>query len=162
RVLYRLPELRAADPSMPVFLLEGEKDADALAALGFVATTSSGGAEKWKLAADNYNESLRGRDVVILPDNDDKGGAHAEDVARGVRIVGLPGLPDKGDMSDWLAAGHRSDELRELLSNVSSVGSVSSVGGVAEADMWPIPIELDDVLLGLEFPIDALPDVLRD
>src|SRR5262249_25566785 len=108
-------------------------------------------------------------DVVILPDNDDKGRAHAEDVARRltgvarrVRIVALPGLPDKGDISDWLAAGHRSDELRELLSNVSSVGSVSSVGGSAEADMWPIPIELDDVLLGLEFPIDALPDVLRD
>jgi hypothetical protein len=30
-----------------VFVAEGEKDADALAALGFVATSASEGAEKW-------------------------------------------------------------------------------------------------------------------
>src|SRR5262249_9539702 len=69
-VVYRLPELLAADPSVAIFVVEGEKDADALAALGFVATTNAMGAGKWKA---EYNESLRGRDVVVIPDNDNPG-----------------------------------------------------------------------------------------
>ena len=40
RVLYRLPELMAADPSRPVFIVEGEKDADRLWDEGLVATTN--------------------------------------------------------------------------------------------------------------------------
>src|SRR5260370_16079482 len=48
RVPYRLPQLIAADPAEPVFIVEGEKDADRLAKLGLVATTNSGGAGKQK------------------------------------------------------------------------------------------------------------------
>src|SRR5439155_18351863 len=109
RVLYRLPELVAADPSIPVYITEGEKDVEALVAFGLVATTNPQGAGKWK---QDYNRHLRDRDAVLLPDNDDKGREHVEQVAanlRGiaasVRIVELPGLPEKGDVSDWLAAG---------------------------------------------------------
>ena len=48
RIPYRLPELLAADPTDPVYIVEGEKDADRLASLGFVVTTSSGGSNgKW-------------------------------------------------------------------------------------------------------------------
>jgi hypothetical protein len=43
RIPYRLPELLAADPAEPIYIVEGEKDADRLATLGFVVTTSSGG-----------------------------------------------------------------------------------------------------------------------
>jgi hypothetical protein len=46
-VLYRLPELLEADPGHVVFIVEGEKDADALAALSLVATTSPMGAGRW-------------------------------------------------------------------------------------------------------------------
>src|SRR5205823_4705078 len=46
RVLYRLPELLAADPTATVYVVEGEKDADRLARLGLVATTSPCGAGK--------------------------------------------------------------------------------------------------------------------
>jgi hypothetical protein len=60
--------------------------------------------------------------VVILPDNDQPGEAHARDVARGllpvakaVKILRLPGLPPKGDVSDWLAAGGTRDKLGGLL-----------------------------------------------
>ena len=42
--LYRLPELMAAAPIEPVWICEGEKDADNVAALGLIATTSPGGA----------------------------------------------------------------------------------------------------------------------
>lgn len=67
RVLYRLPELIAADPDVTVFLVEGEKDADRLAELGLLATPCPGGAGKWR---DDYNASLKGRRVAmasILP-----------------------------------------------------------------------------------------------
>ena len=47
RVLYRLPELLAR-PDEPVYVVEGEKDADRLASMGLLATTNSGGAGKWQ------------------------------------------------------------------------------------------------------------------
>ena len=98
--------------------MEGEKDADRLASLGFVATTNAGGAGKWR---DEYSEYLRGRHVVIIPDNDEPGREHAAKVARSlqgiaasVRILELPNLPPKGDVSDWLDAGGVVDELLVL------------------------------------------------
>jgi putative DNA primase/helicase len=118
RVPYRLRELLAADPSSTVFICEGEKDADRLAALGLVATTNPGGTGKWCL---EYNEVLRGRNVCILSDNDIPGREHSERVAaslRGlaasVRILVLPLLPDKGDVSDWLDAGGEATQLTTL------------------------------------------------
>jgi hypothetical protein len=122
RVLYRLPELLTADPEASVFVCEGEKDADNLSALGLTATTNPGGAGKWRR---EYSEHLRGRRVVILPDNDDAGRKHAAQVAaslRGVasqvRVLELPDLPDRGDVSDWLAAGGAADELLRLAASV--------------------------------------------
>jgi hypothetical protein len=118
RVLYRLPELQAADPAAWVLVPEGEKDVERLAALGFVATTNAGGAGKWR---PEYCESLRGRRVVLLPDNDEPGEKHAATVARSlvdlaaeVRVVRLPHLPPKGDVSDWLDAGGTVEELQRL------------------------------------------------
>jgi hypothetical protein len=118
RVLYRLPELLESDPSLPVFICEGEKDVEALRDLGLTATTNVGGANKWR---SEYNKALRQRDVVIVPDNDDAGRQHAEQVAKAlegvavsVRVVELPNLPSHGDVSDWLAAGGTAAELREL------------------------------------------------
>ncbi len=82
RVLYRLPELLAADPGQPVFIVEGEKKVDALRALGLIATCNAGGAGKWRL---EYAAFLKGRHVVILPDNDEIGHKHAEAVAASIR-----------------------------------------------------------------------------
>jgi hypothetical protein len=50
RVLYRLPELKAAVGKERVYIVEGEKDADAIRAVGGVATTNEGGTGKWKAA----------------------------------------------------------------------------------------------------------------
>lgn len=119
RVLYRLPELLSADPEEVVFIVEGEKDADRLASVRLVATTNPGGVLKWRSA---YSEHLKGRLVVILPDNDEKGREHAADVrqrlegiAKSVLVLELPGLPPKGDVSDWLDAGHTDKELLQLV-----------------------------------------------
>lgn len=106
-VLYRLPDLVAADPNQLVFVTEGEKDADRLAGLGLVATNNPGGCRLgWK---EDYNDSLQDRRVVILADNDRPGARHSErieraliGVARAVVVVKLPGLKRAEDVSDWL------------------------------------------------------------
>jgi DNA primase len=116
RVLYKLPQLVApAWADRTVYLVEGEKDADRLWSLGAVATTTCGGAPSWR---DIYAESLRGRDVVLIPDNDEPGLKHMRQaykslrgIARSVRPFLLEGLPPKGDVSDWLNAGHSVEEL---------------------------------------------------
>lgn len=117
RVPYRLPELLASTKG--VIIVEGERDVDRLVSLGLVATTNSGGAGKWEPA---FAQHLAGRRVVIIPDNDTPGRQHAEQVARSlvgmaesVSILELPGLPPKGDVSDWLDAGHSKDDLLRLL-----------------------------------------------
>lgn len=78
RLLYRLPYIVTSEAQTTIYVCEGEKDADNLVRLGFLATSNSGGASKWPASC---NEYLRGRHVVILPDNDDPGRKHAEDVA---------------------------------------------------------------------------------
>jgi len=123
RVLYRLPELLGSPKEEVIFIPEGEKDVDRLASLGLVATTNPGGAGKWRL---EYNEPLKGRKVVILPDHDPEGETAAadhgqevaeslKDVAASVEIVDLPGLTGKEDVSNWLNKGRTKDELVALI-----------------------------------------------
>lgn len=115
-VLYGLPQLFAADPAELVFLVEGEKCADALRSLGLLVTTAPGGAKAvWQ---PGYTDTLRGRRVVILPDNDGPGIDYAEGVGKAmagvaskVLILTLPGLPPKGDVVDWLANGGSREAL---------------------------------------------------
>jgi hypothetical protein len=118
KIPYRLPEILAAEHD-DVLIVEGEKDADNVAALGFTATTNPGGAGKF---AAELAEYFKGKNVYILPDNDAAGADHAQkvaaavfSVARSVRVVDIPGLPDKGDVSDWIAAGGTADKLAGLL-----------------------------------------------
>lgn len=128
--LYRLPAVKAAMArGEPVYLVEGEKDADRLAAAGLCATTNFDGAAaghqkpKWR---DSYTAALAGADVVLLPDNDEPGRAHMRHVAAAlagkalVRWLELPGLPAKGDVSDWLDAGHSVDELKRLAADATA------------------------------------------
>lgn len=116
-VPYRLRELMASD-GQPVHIPEGEQCVDCLIAAGLVATCNPGGALKWRA---EYAEFLSGRDVVVLPDNDEVGGKHASEIAkallptaRSVKVVELPGLLAKGDIVDWLADGHTVEELKAL------------------------------------------------
>jgi putative DNA primase/helicase len=142
RLLYRLPETLAAIRSdTTVFVVEGEKDADRLAALGLAATTNPGGAGKWRPP---YSAALGGARVVLLPDNDDAGRSHACAVAAGlagtaaeVRLLELPSLPPKGDVSDWIAerqhAGCTTTDLRRELEALARAAPLVVPGTLAPA-----------------------------
>ena len=118
KVLYDLPTIAKAPADSVVWIVEGEKDADRLHDVGFFATCNPSGACHWNLIDDS---PLHGRHVVILPDNDETGRRHAEQVAvslqrqaASIKIVGLEGLPEHGDVSDWLDAGGDPADLDEL------------------------------------------------
>lgn len=138
RVLYRLPQLKGQTEA---YYVEGERDADSLASMGIAATTSPGGAGKWN---DEWTAQLQAAGVkwvVILPDNDAPGEAHAIQVATAcqaaglkVKIVRLEGLPEKGDVSDWLDVGHTADELRGIVKAWPLEGAMPRSGVISFAD----------------------------
>ena len=107
---YRLPELLAATPETPIYICEGEKDTNNVAALGLVATTNPGGAGKWQPELAQW---FKGKELVyILEDNDKAGRAHSakvltalKDIVPTIAVISFPELPEKGDVSDWLEAG---------------------------------------------------------
>jgi putative DNA primase/helicase len=100
RVLYRLPEVIAAvADGRTVYIAEGEKGVNAVVSLGLIGTCSPAGAGKWRA---EYSPSLRGADVILLPDNDEPGRKHVEQVAgflHGIagrtRILALPGARER-------------------------------------------------------------------
>lgn len=115
RVPFRLEKVIHAEA---LGVTEGEKDALALGRLGMAATCNNGGAGNFKPEMAKY---FAGKHIAIFPDNDDPGRAHALQVAeilcpvaKSVKIVELPDLPAKGDVSDWIAAGGTMEALREI------------------------------------------------
>ena len=120
--------LEHADES--VFIVEGEKDADCLNAAGLVAVSIERGHEV------EAAEHLAGRVVFIIPDNDEVGSNRARivlEAVRGVaasaRIVDLPGLNPKGDVTDWLDAGHSAAELITLTGEVPTAEADEAIAG---------------------------------
>lgn len=122
-VLYRLPEVLKAQN---VLVVEGEKDVDEAYRRGlpegWAATCNPMGAGKWRK---EYTEALRGKRVVILPDADQPGHRHAEQVARSLKGIALelmtvilPG--GSKDLSEWVALGNENDELKGLLQSAQA------------------------------------------
>ena len=107
RVLYRLPQvLAAAKAGQSVYVVEGERDVQAIEKAGAVATCNPGGAGKWKA---HHTAALTGAQVVVVADRDDPGRAHARDVLTSLRKAGISARkfePATGkDTADHLAAG---------------------------------------------------------
>ena len=125
QVPYRLPDLiDAVAENKTIFIVEGEKCADAIVSLGGAATCNAMGAGKWP---DELTHFFKDADVCILPDNDKPGADHAakvfgkaQAVARRVRVLELPGLAPKGDVADWVEAGGTLDQLQELTETARS------------------------------------------
>ena len=117
RILYRLSQVVNAQE---VLIVEGEKDADTLADLGLIATTCPMGAKKWR---PEYNEYLRDKDIVLISDNDNEGrehmaqvGASLNGLVNSLKLIELPGLSSKGDLSDFIAKFDDRTEAAEKLS----------------------------------------------
>jgi energy-coupling factor transporter ATP-binding protein EcfA2 len=116
RALYRLPQvLDAVERGEPIYLVEGERDVEAIERAGGIATCNPGGAGKWR---DEFTESLAGAHVTIVHDRDAIGRKHARQVAQALtRSAGSVRLVEAltgKDAADHLAAGHALDEFREV------------------------------------------------
>lgn len=121
KIVYHLPEIASAVAlGFRIHIVEGEKDVETLRALGLVATCNPGGAGKW---SEEHSKHLQGAaEVIIFPDNDEPGRRHARavrDALRGkvgkVRIVNPPGVPEKGDVSDYVKAGADKATIEALV-----------------------------------------------
>lgn len=119
RVPYHLMQLGMSDREEWVLIVEGEKDVERAETLGLTATCNSGGAGKW---LPSFSQYFEGRRVCVIPDNDEPGRLHAEQVAgllvpvaKELKIVTLPDLPPKGDLSDWCDAGGGREALLRLI-----------------------------------------------
>ena len=140
-VPYNLPAI-IQNPQKTIFIVEGEKCADKLIALGAVATTNHGGASNWKPELNKY---FTDRKVVIVPDADDAGQKHAATVidnllgvASEIRLLNLPGLTYKQDVYDWFDCGNTVEDLRRLVKTApvqSERIEVSAPTEAAEGDL---------------------------
>lgn len=112
RVPYNLSAVLQADK---VYFVEGEKCAEAVIKQGCVATTlDSGSNSRW---LPEYAKYFEGKQVTIIPDNDKPGIKYAQEIAKNIPhavIKQLPGLAEKEDIFDWLAAGHTMTEVDAL------------------------------------------------
>jgi hypothetical protein len=126
RVPYRLPQMLAGiKEGKDILILEGEKDCDNAEKIGLVATTFVGGTGKWRV---EYSKLFQGAKVICLPDNDDAGrnGMHfiaseLVKVAKSVRWLELPDIPEKGDLSDWLSIDGNNLEKFKTLATETAV-----------------------------------------
>ena len=143
RLPYRFTELceaaeRARETGaleQPIYFVEGERKADKLAAMGFLATAIAFGAQGW---AESYGEAFGGSTVVMLPDNDSPGRNFARTVKAGIEDYGgkvvvleLPGLPPKGDVIDWQGS---ADDLRALTAKAIDGPKPDWLNGEPEID----------------------------
>jgi hypothetical protein len=131
RLCYHLDKLQG---KTAVMIVEGEKDADRLWGLGLPATTNAAGAGKWKNEHTQQLVAAGITRVVVIEDNDPPGAAHGMQVSRDcadaglfVRRIQLPGLPEHGDVSDWLDAGHTKDDLLGVIKSAPPFQAQASV-----------------------------------
>ncbi len=117
RVLFNLPKVLL---SSVVLVCEGEKDCINLEKLGYVATCNVGGAGKW---LDAYSDSLRGKEVVIIPDTDKPGREHGKKAADSlygkadsIKTVVIP-EPHK-DASDFIGSFKNTEEATKAMASL--------------------------------------------
>lgn len=182
RVLYRLPELKAAIAAVGIiYIAEGEKDVDALVKHGFATTCNPLGAKlNGSTWLPEHTEMLRGAaSVVVIADKDETGRAHARVVAtvlqgvvKSVKLIELPDCGGKAvkDAADFFAVGGTADQLLELVNATpefvpapepkpTKLGSVVSENIV---DAWPALKPLPDDLPAVQrFNFDCLPGTFR-
>ncbi len=183
RPLFGLEIVADTNSDATIYLAEGEKAAQAAQQLGLSSATSPAGSNAAHKA--DWEPLARFQSVVILPDNDDTGRKYAADVARilqnlpgerTIRVAALSGLPDKGDLVDWIQERvsdwdgygpiprEPGDDLREeLLAEIESVALVAPVacspGEDPEIQPFPLVPESEK---SEPYPVEALGPILGD
>ena len=172
KVLFHLNEATEAIANgHTILIVEGEKDVLNLERIGLPATCNPGGASepgkksKWRK---EYSETLRGADIVILPDHDQAGYAHGDAIAgmstglaKSVRVLKLAehwrDCPKGGDVSDWIAVGHTREQLDALIEHAepwmdqetTTLGEQKADGHHDEESRIHL-VAFDDIKLGTE------------
>ena len=164
---YRLPEWFERNDL--VLVVEGEKCVDRLVDEGFVATTNHGGGGNWNPL---INEWFSGKDVVVIPDNDEVGERHLEkvksnlqDVAKSIKVYRLPGLPPKGDIVDWFDLGNTSSGLKALLVEAKDQKPLLGLDAIRAMTVSPTQIDsiaqakpiIDDLIIAGHITIISAP-----
>lgn len=166
-ILYNLADvMRASLRGEMVVWVEGEKDADnGKEHLGLTTTTCPMGAKHWKPF---YTGFLTGSQVVIVADNDLSGREHAEMVARellpfaaSVKILEIPNLPEKGDLTDWIDAGGSRGEFDRLVSETPRFVLPAIEQEFGENVFLPVKSLRDVVAEAEEVPDFIVKDLLR-
>jgi len=131
-VPYRLPELlNAREAGRAIYLVEGEKAADALVSIGAIATTSHAGAGHWPSDITQYFTNAV---VIVVPDCDAPGWKYAKrvvqallPVAKAIRVLDL-NLPELGDDAyEWVADGGDRAKLAELAKALPVITDINQV-----------------------------------
>ena len=145
-VPYRLPELlNAREAGRAIYLVEGEKAADALVSIGAIATTSHAGASHWP---EDITQYFTGAVVIVVPDCDAPGWKYAKrvveallPVAKAIRVLDF-NLPELGDDAyEWVADGGDRARLAELAKALPVITSVDQV----VTPEWIVPRETTEV-----------------
>ena len=159
-ILFGLPVLREAiRAGEPVVHTEGCKDALSAQRRMGMAGVTSGSCTSWKSAFAQDYEGVN--EVWIIPDNDEEGRTYAQQVAQDlvgivptIKIVDLPELPEKGDLTDWLDAGHTAEEFFAVIGEAEAMDP----GQGWPEKPPPLEIKLPAVE---EFDEELLPEPLR-
>jgi hypothetical protein len=157
-VPYNLPALLDAKTAgRNIFLVEGEKAADAITSIGMIATTAHTGAGSWPEAITEY---FAGAQVIILPDNDTPGWQYAHKaaqailpIAKSVKVVDL-GLQGQGDDAyEFIEAGAGREKLVALVKAAQILTSVDQV---------TMPERLNPIINEVQTATPAAEDIAKE
>lgn len=144
KILYNLPNiLRAKSNGETIIVVEGEKDADTLIALGLPATTMPGGAGKW---LDIHTEALAGAVVDVIADNDEPGRIHALDVIQKLLAAGC-------DVQGWICPTHK--DITDYLESGGSMELLVAFDGSDNTALTVAELDLNDSVVEEEADDDA-------
>jgi hypothetical protein len=164
-VPYDLPALLDAKTAgRNIFLVEGEKAADAIKSIGMIASTAHTGAGSWPAAITEY---FAGAQVIILPDNDVPGWQYAYKaaeailpIAKSLKVVDL-GLQGQGDDAYEFIESHDPNMMigssrDKLVALVKAAPIISSV------DQVTMPERLNPIINSVQTATPAAEDLAKE
>ncbi len=126
-LLFNLPELKKNEK---IIFVSNEQTASLLNNQSLVATTNPGGAigKEWN---SNFDNVLKGKKVVLIPDSTNYGRLHArwvikniQGIVNEVKVVELPNLDRSGSVYNWL---RQQDGIEIILDSIKKFSTSAEV-----------------------------------